>query len=356
MIIPQDRGGDWRLDKFVEYQHNVPPVQYEIFKGYATERNLSEDDQVYLSWLMCVTYQEITSLLILEEIPLGDKLGERFDSWYKTNKERVIIGSSKKHMKMQERLEQTIYSFEEIFGNNPAKTLYSMLNGITDPLKRTEETKKIARNIKHIGRFAADYFVETIHLLQKQNLNNFNFGEEMTIDYADGSNLTSALLNINYLDDLADKYDRGDMSREELRALEPLLDETLAKIDKRIQETYNHKVETTFFVTKLCSFRNLFKNSRYGGFHHDRELGFIMRYLETYPEKTELMNYILKIRKERFKHSLLGELNGWFDVRKERKRIWTEHGFTGVETESNDVIFDVKKAKKSEITCDIKDW
>jgi len=33
--IPNDKGGDWRIDKFVEYQHKVPPIYQAIFSQYA---------------------------------------------------------------------------------------------------------------------------------------------------------------------------------------------------------------------------------------------------------------------------------------------------------------------------------
>lgn len=346
MNIPNDQGNDWRLKKFVEYQHFVPPVQYEIFKSYTSNHSLSPNDQVYLSWLMSNTYQEVTSLILLEEVPYGDEFGRRFDEWYKSNKSHTIIGSSKKHMAYMSRLENTMYDYERTFGNNPAEFVMDYLSNTEDPVERSKTIKNRISKIKNMGRFAQDYFVETLHLLQKQGYNSFNFGDEMTVDYYNGSNLTSALFNINYMDDLADRYDAGEMGNKELSGYSSLFDETIKTIDNTILETYGERVESTFFVTKLCSFRNLFKNSRYGGFHHDRQLGYIRRYQKTQPSKETLLNEILDIRSSKFKHSLLGETNGWDDVRSERKRIWTEHGFTGVEAESNLVIFNKKRYNK----------
>ena len=39
--IPNDSGHPYRLDKFVEYQHNVPSIHYRTLGQYILKRNLS---------------------------------------------------------------------------------------------------------------------------------------------------------------------------------------------------------------------------------------------------------------------------------------------------------------------------
>ena len=332
-IIPNDEGGDWILNKFVEYQHEVPPVHYEIFKEYTKNKKLSLDDQIYLSWLMCNTYQEITSLLILEEVPLEKDFSIKFNTWYKENKHRVVLGSSKKHMAYIERLENVMYWFEETFTSTPSKVIFTCMKS-DNPSERTEELKSFIRQCKEVGRFASDYFIETLHLLQMNGYNDLNLGSIDTVDWDDGSNLTSGLFNVLNKPDLADKFDKGKMSKQELEDHKPELEETLLKIKNKINQKYDSNIDSVHFVPKLCSFRNLWKSNRYGGFHHDRQLGVLNKYLEVYPSKKELFEFIFKIRKEKFKSCLLGELNGWKGIRTERKKLWVKEGLTGIEPES----------------------
>jgi exoribonuclease II len=137
-----------------------------------------------------------------------------------------------------------------------------------------------------------------------------------------------------YKDNLADKFDKGLMTSLEINKISKELNNKVLEVKQEIYKTYNKEIETSMFVTKLCSFRNLFKNNRYGGYHHDRQLEYLIRYNNSFPEKKELWKKILNYRKINFKKTLLGELNGWRGVRKNRKKLWTQTGYTGVEYES----------------------
>ena len=88
------------------------------------------------------------------------------------------------------------------------------------------------------------------------------------------------------------------------------------------------------FIGKICSFRNLFKNARYGGFHHDRQLQVIKEYEKVLPEYEYLWKECYDLRKTMFDKRFLGELNGWNGIRKERKKLWLTTGLTGAEKES----------------------
>ena len=85
---------------------------------------------------------------------------------------------------------------------------------------------------------------------------------------------------------------------------------------------------------KICSFRNLFKASRYGGFHHDRELGVLREYEKTLPQYEDLWDRVFRLRRAMFDERFLGELHNWNGIRKERKKLWLEKGLTGVEYDS----------------------
>ena len=110
------------------------------------------------------------------------------------------------------------------------------------------------------------------------------------------------------------------------------LTKKLKVIQAEIGKTYpEQNNEICMFIGKICSFRNLFKNARYGGFHHDRELEVLKQYEKDFPSYNSLWKQCYKIRLDIFPHHLLGELNGWEGIRKERKKLWLTTGKTGVE-------------------------
>ena len=156
--------------------------------------------------------------------------------------------------------------------------------------------------------------------------------EPLTLDWKNCANLTSGIFNIFYEDERANEFDK---TGQITRADKVELTGDLRIIQKAIGETYPEQDnDITMFIGKICSFRNLFKAARYGGFHHDRELGVIRQYEADFPEYCSLWQKCYDLRKEIFPNHLLGELHGWAGIRKERKKLWLEKGLTGVERES----------------------
>jgi hypothetical protein len=134
---------------------------------------------------------------------------------------------------------------------------------------------------------------------------------------------------------LADRYDETGKLDDEMKKHIPEFSAKLAFICDRAQARYpERQIEVPTFITKMCSFRNLFKCRRYGGYHHDRQLQQLLSYKKNMPEFNSLWDKIFEARKFRFDPVLLGELNGWTGIRKERQRLWIEKGMTGVEPES----------------------
>ena len=64
--IPNDNGKDYRLKKFVEYQHEVPEVHYRFIAEYIYMHKLSKDTAIEMSFVLSTTYNEITTVLIHE--------------------------------------------------------------------------------------------------------------------------------------------------------------------------------------------------------------------------------------------------------------------------------------------------
>lgn len=330
MIIPNDNNIDYRLKKFVEYQRAVPPVHQSVLLDYAVTEKLSKDDLILICWLMSNTYHEITTLLLYEEYRKSSY--DDMVKFYENNIEIIQFGSAKKYIAMNNRFIPILRWYKDTYGDRPYTFLEKKLEGLKNDLEsKYEELIKFNQKCKNFGRFSGDLFNEIFMVFQKAGLLDRHIKESTEFDWEHCANLTSGVLNILYEDDLADKWDRGEITKEELKELKPILTEGIIKIKTEIEETYNETTDIPLFITKLCSFRNLFKNARYGGFHHDRQLEYLKKYESTLPDKSELWNKIYSIREKVFSPNLLGEKNNWNGIRKDRKKLWTTRGLTGVE-------------------------
>jgi hypothetical protein len=333
MIIPKDDGKFYRLKKFVEYQQEVPPVHRSILIDYAKEKKLNQNDLTRIAWLMSNTYHELTTLLMFEEVPFTDYYYNDFKIWYLKNEKKIQFGSAKKYNGMNQRFLTTIQFYEKNYGKDSFKILKTITSNL-ESKKNYESLIQFNLRCKNHGRFSSDLFNEIILMYQQENMLDTNIESSEIFDWQNCANLTSSVLNLLYKDDLADKFDSKKMSKSELKILEPFLNLKVQEIKKEIESAYHKKVDTAMFITKLCSFRNLFKNNRYGGFHHDRQLEYLLKYNKDFPNKKDLWKLVLKFRNKNYKSHFLGEINGWTGVRKKRKKIWTTTGLTGVEIES----------------------
>ena len=318
--IPNDDGKTYRLKKFVEYQHEVPATHYRFVAKYCLDNKLSKDDIVEASFVTAMTYSEVTTVFILELLSKYN-----YEQIWQNFGENLNFGSARKHMKLKNRFSVCASDWLYLKGDQPYAFVKSLES--TDACKTYKNIQKAIQSIPEIGRFSSDLFLELLVYL-KENL-SLNIKQPLSIDWHDGSNLTSGIYNIFYEDEKAEEYEKTKaVSHEETLYLTA----KLKQIQQAIKSTYPEQdCQITMFLDKVCSFRNLFKNARYGGFHHDRQLAVIKQYQNIFPQYDYLWQYCYEVRKAIYPHKLLGELNGWDGIRKERKKLWTTQGLTGVE-------------------------
>lgn len=330
--IPGDTGKYWRLDKFVEYQHEVPSIHYRVLGEYVKKVGADLDDTVMMCWYMSCTYNEVTCVLldeVFEYKGLTPKNVEEYclDFWANW-KSLLDFGSSRKYAKSMDWFPTLMCEFIKKTHCHPYRWLLQLKK--ETPIDTYNNICKELEKFQFVGRFARDLFMESICYLQEYL--GIELEEPSKLDWSRCSNLTSGVLNIVYKDEEANEFDK--LGRLPKGVTEQQLTNYLNKIQKRIHETYPEQDDSiNMFVGKICSFRNLFKASRYGGFHHDRELGVLKEYERTLPQYNKLWSRIYKLRKIMFPDRFLGELHDWDGIRKERKKLWLRKGMTGVEKE-----------------------
>lgn len=320
--IPNDNGKDYRLKKFVEYQHEVPSIHYRFLGEYIKRHGFTKDEALDMCFLMTITYNELTCILLFEM--LKSMTPEEIWDKYKAD---LSFGSARKYAKNNDQFAELIEGWRSLTHNMPSEWLFSQI------LPSEEQTcKKIQaaiQNVPNVGRFASDLFIEMIVYLR--DYLGIKVKEPAEIDWKNCANLTSGIFNIFYEDEKANEFDRT-------KKVTPLeiryLSSKLRIIQKAIQEEYPEQdSEISMFIGKICSFRNLFKNARYGGFHHDRQLGVLREYEKKFTKYHVIWEECYRIREAIFPDRFLGEKHGWDGIRKERKRLWLTTGKTGVEYE-----------------------
>lgn len=330
MEIPNDTGHPYRLRKFVEYQHAVPPIHPVTILGYGERRQrwaFSNDDMVWMAWLVSVTYCELTAIFLFEQLPWRTLTAAELERFWAANKPKLIFNSARRYAKNMNWFVPLLTEFLTVTERQPYKWLkqYANGNGRANYAAVSAQTKKF----QFTGRFAADLFLEMLMWFYKRRFLNVPFEEPATLDWAARSNLTSGLLNVYYRDAEADEFDRTGRILAHQR---DWLDIHILKVRDAVQRAYpKQECSIPLIETKLCSFRNLFKGSRYGGYHHDRQLENLLAYQAAYPEYKKLWAELFKVRRTLFAPQLLGELGGWIGIRKERKKLWLTQGLTGVE-------------------------
>lgn len=326
--IPNDDGKRYRLKKFVEYQHEVPSIHYRVLGEYIKKYIPDKDDAVMMCWYMSCTYNEVTCFLLQEIIDWRELRKTEAQTYFRDTwdewKDRLDFGSARKYAKNMDWFPELMYQFLNITKKKPYNWLKQF--DVGTPEENYLALQKALLKIEYVGRFAADLFLESVSYLS--DYLSIGFREPFKLDWKNCSNLTSGLLNIFYKDEEANLYDKT----KTLPVPEQELVTYLKRVQKEIQKTYpEQESDINKFIGKICSFRNLFKSARYGGFHHDRELGVLVEYEKTVPEYKKLWKRVYALRDEMFDDRFLGEKNNWTGIRKERKKLWLKEGLTGVE-------------------------
>lgn len=333
MIIPNDTGHPWRLYKFVEYQHKVPPIGPATYIAYAKKYNLDEDDCIMLAWYNSMSYCEVTAIYLLRELDWKRMKLRDVQEFWNYNRDKLLFVSARRYVKNMDWFVPLMDTFMREIKREPMKWLKNIAHTNGDfrlPKLRYKNVYNHLMKWKYMGRFSVELFMDALVQFSREGLISIRFeGEDF--DWRKGSNITSGMLNMFYCDKVADIYDKtGKIDDETVE----LLGELIEQVQAAIKEKYPSQDTSIGVITpKMCSWRNLFKGRRYGGYHHDRQLEQLKHYKKE-DWHNSLWDELFDLREEIFDPVLLGEIGGWKGIRKERNKLWLERGLTGVETSS----------------------
>lgn len=323
MVIPNDKGYPYRLLKYVEYHMSVPPIEPATILAYCKMKKLNKEECLWLAWYNSMCYCSPTALFLF------NNLDKDYCKFWESEKDKLLFVSARRYVKNMNWFVPLMNQF--VSKVHEYGSCYDWLKSLTSNSSEDNYQKVYNELIKwqYMGRFSVELFTDMIVQMYQKGLIDIPFtSNDCDFNFHDGSNVTSGLLNMFYRDEEADQYDKTHIVSKEL-------EQELWCMLKEVQSAiaYYHpeqNVGISVITPKICSWRNLFKGKRYGGYHHDRQLEQLIHYQSQYPNNS-LWDDLYDLRSKEFNHNLLGELGGWKGIRKERKRLWLDHGLTGVE-------------------------
>ena len=327
MNIPNDTGYPYRLLKYVQYHMAVPPIEPATIIPYCIKNHLSEDSCILIAWYNSMCYCSPTAILLMNLLPNPQNV-DLTNFWHR-HKKNLLFVSARRYVKNMDWFVPLLSQFvKDTDGKSYSAWLKSICNS-NDGTKNYELLYEYLNHWQYMGRFSIELVMDMLVHMYDKNLLSIPFSSNQAeFNWNDGSNVTSGLLNMFYEDDKADQYDKTHSVPDEWI---PFLNEKIKEVQQAIKYYYPEQdVGVSVITPKICSYRNLFKGRRYGGYHHDRQLEQLIHYESVYPN-LPVWKEIYKIRFDCFPHKFLGELGGWKGIRKEREKLWLMEGLTGVE-------------------------
>lgn len=308
--IPGDTGKAHRVDKFLEYAIGAPTICHPTIIAYAKNHHWGEGEIVTASFLHCLFYEELTAISGVSRF--GTDILPAIN-WYDSHTPHT--NPDKRRVVTMNQYPEAIQGWSRLTQGKPKEWMAQ--------IQDRAELRKQLFSVKNIGGFSIDLFENCAYAA------GYNLGERYP-EWNKTPQLAEGMYLICYRDERAQEIHAGSTVTKEDVAW---LDKKFEKLCDRMNRKHPGNPPEVWY-TKLCSFTNLFHGSRYGGYHHDRQLENLHWHMEHEPYDQNIWDEVFDIRKELWRNNLLGELHGWNGIRKERKKLWLEKGLTGVEYDS----------------------
>lgn len=325
--IPGDTGRYWRMDKLIEYKTLVDYVDVSTLCEFVKRHKLTKNELILCAWYYSLTYSEVTAFWLLYNLDFDGLTKQKLVEFWKTYKPIMQFSSSRMYCKSMD----WFVPLMETFVKKTHKKPYGWFKHVVDKGVTPQEKYNLLFNMlspwKYMGRFSTELFMLAIEAFGDAGVIEPIKADEPPFSWKNGSNVTSGMLNLVYLDEEANLYDKNKYLSE--KSLERL-DWGLEKLNKRCEQKGFVQESYTSILPRICSFRNLFKCNRYAGYHHDRQLEQLRAFEDSHTNITPI-SQIYSIRADIYPAILLGEISGWTGIRPERKKLFIQKGVLGIE-------------------------
>lgn len=307
--IPGDTGGTWRWDKLVEMYRLEDRIQDDpspskVLALWSEHNHLTDEQDVWLSYLYGLTYSTTTAILIFRHFPtLADIPSKKeLKRFWEGNKSRMYFNRDRRYIKNNDQFVEAIAGLRKFEGKELSKII---------ALPDEELYQRIVKNWPYFGRHAAFLFFDAYSKIfyegecSLSSISNWN--EARTI--AEGLALAT------YDDLLYQRVRDKKITFEDVEKLNALV--------KRLEQDCG--ANFTDIESTICAYSKLFKGTRYLGYYIDRFQEELIQALKNdYPEKD--MYVLFGLRARITPNAYLGEFMGWCGIRKERNKLWLKEG------------------------------
>lgn len=316
--IPGDDHKHWRSQKFIQYvMGSTTGADTWLLRVLAEEHHLSLDERIWLCWLHTCCNCEVSAWMMFKDLDYKTISLKEVKHYWEVNRNKLVFVTDRVYVKSNNEFCNLISQFMKSTKRHP-KRLLSMFDSFT-------ELYNYLCSWRYMGRYSTELFLESLITVAKvSNLKP----DSMKFDFNLGRTMTSGLLNTLYFDDLAMEFDSGlKLSESQCE----FLDTELHNLYEELKVKSGLNITLSQMTPKLCSWRRLFKNQRYGTYYIDRQLHCLTLMKSHYPDREAVWDEIYAARKALFHESVLGENFGRDGIQKGRFFCWLQEGLTGFE-------------------------
>lgn len=316
MQIPNDSGGNWRKNQLVKYIGSFPDEIGPLMRKYFEQNNCDNNKKVWWVLLYSACYCMGTATILFNSLDYKTLTKQELQQFWENNKSRLIFQSDRRYIKNMNQFNEIVEEFLRRSHRKPWKYIQKFISD--DPRKTYENLYSEVSSWKYYGRFGTILFLYNLNKLLGINLDYDQY------DWKSGKTTTSAIFNAIYKDDRADEFEKkAVLSETDLN----FLDKFLQKLISKLKLKYPEKQWTLMGVTSdLCSYRKLFKQTRYLGYYIDRQQEELKWLAKHWLEYSPMWAWFWEARKKLLPNEYLGEVQGWSGIQKNRMNSWVEKG------------------------------
>ena len=316
MIIPGDEGKSWRYQKLIEYIGNFPDEIGPLVKDFLKQRKASRNDVVWWVLLYSACYCMGTACVLYDLLDYRTLTRKELANVWKNHKQDFIFQSDRRYIKNMNQFEEIITEFIRRSHRKPWEYLQQYIKDT--PEETYKSLYKEVSSWRYYGRFGTILFLYNLNKILGVELDYSNY------NWSQGATTTAAIFNARYKDERADLFEKeGKLTPKDLEKL----DEYLDRVKTDLKNSYPEKTWTIMGVTSdLCSYRKLFKQTRYLGYYVDRQQEELAWLEKRWPDMSSTWERFWELRKKHIPETYLGEIEGWSGIQKERCKAWAERG------------------------------
>ena len=323
MIIPHDTGKPWRFNQAINYIGNFPDEIGSIINSWLDHSHASNDQKLWWIFLYSTCYCMGSAMILSTLLDYRNSDLNYLKAFWKVHKPKLIFQSDRRYIKNCDQFVEIVYNFVNLTQGRPYE--YIMQFVTDDPEQTYSNLYNEVNRWKYYKRFGTILFIFNLckifpHIQV----------ESKTYDWKSGATTTSAIFNLLYQDDLADRFDAEKLSLtvDDITMLNFYLQIITAALQKKFPQKHWNLI---YVSSDLCSFRKLFKGTRYLGYYVDRQQEEIQVLQNNYPEFYEIWNFVWNARSKFIDHIFLGELHNWNGIRKKRMKLFKDYGYIGAD-------------------------